>query len=92
MNYIYEKSHERFKRLIRKIDTMLFTDDFVFFLQDPFKYQHKLTAWKARRKFFQNHHKMQRLTKQTEVWAVQSEDSDNPLSSSEDEQPNMIKK
>ena len=70
---------------------MLFTDDFMSFLQDPFKYKHRLTQWKARRKFLQNHHKLKKLTEKTEVWAVQSEESDNPLSSSEDEQPILLK-
>ena len=68
---------------------MIFTDDFEQFIHEPLKYRDKLIKWKARRKFLKNHQKMQSVTKQSEVWAVHSETSDNPLSSSSEEKENQ---
>ena len=64
---------------------MIFTDDFEQFIREPMKHRDKLIKWKARRKFLKTHQKMQSVTKQSEVWAVHSETSDNPLSSSSEE-------
>lgn len=70
---------------------MIFTDDFEQFIHEPLKYRDKLIKWKARRKFLKDHQKMQSVTKQSEVWAVHSETSDNPLSSSSEENENQSK-
>ena len=79
-----------FQRTKHKLDVILFTDDFEIFLKDPLKYKDKLINWKARQRFLKNHLKLKNLTKQNEPWAIQSETSDNPLSSSEDDQKDPI--
>ena len=75
-----------FQRTKHKLDAILFTDGFEIFLKEPLQYKDKLINWKARQRFLKNHLKLKNLTKQNEAWAIQSETSDNPLSSSEDDQ------